>query len=282
VRTGKRFVLWLSVGGVLVSIGVPIVFICQQIHEDNLDHVLVHAVISLNAPAVSRLLGQGANANAKDTGEPPLTLTRLLNGLLARLQHRQRRAPATERPVLSLVLPSESLEDLTNSEVPDSIAVLLIRAGADINVHDLNRMTLLHIAVCLRRHQTVRLLLSRGADVNAIDDRYETPLFGADLDSALTLIEYGADVNAVNLSGDTPLMCSISDHEYRQAKFLIQHGADVNATDRHGLCILYYAQKGYGTVSDSTPIIHILKDHGARLNDVDKEALATQRFLGRQ
>jgi hypothetical protein len=61
-------------GGLLILVGVASVQIGQQIRQDNLDHALILAVKKLDAPAINRLLDEGASADPRDSGEPPPTL----------------------------------------------------------------------------------------------------------------------------------------------------------------------------------------------------------------
>jgi ankyrin repeat protein len=91
-----------------------------------------------------------------------------------------------------------------------------------------------------------RLLLDRGADVNAQDQNHATPLLPAvELhmdDIALILLEHGADPNVKNTRGKTPLhlLLERNFHDYDSiddillvavARLLLERGADVNAQD---------------------------------------------------
>jgi ankyrin repeat protein len=92
-----------------------------------------------------------------------------------------------------------------------SVAQRLFDAGADVNARSSNTMysTPLHAAVSANRTEMVRVLVSRGAHINATygDDR--TPLHIAaahgNLDIVRILVEAGADVNARVNSGSRPL-----------------------------------------------------------------------------
>ena len=55
----------------------------------------------------------------------------------------------------------------------------LLDAGADVNAVGNNSMTPLHWAACNKSAEAVALYLRRGAAVNALDDRNETPLEAA-------------------------------------------------------------------------------------------------------
>ena len=88
---------------------------------------------------------------------------------------------------------------------------LLVENGADVN--DLwrgRRMTALH---WFTDPESVRFLIGRVADVNAIDDFGDTPLHKVvesftlwrTKESVEILIAGGADMNAINFDGLTPL-----------------------------------------------------------------------------
>jgi len=85
-----------------------------------------------------------------------------------------------------------------------------------------------------RNHRKVaELLLERGADVNAADTLFNTPLHLAALvdnqEVVKLLIERGADVNARNNRGWTPLHIAAYWNHPELAELLIEKGADVNA-----------------------------------------------------
>jgi len=84
---------------------------------------------------------------------------------------------------------------------PD-IARLLIERGADVNAasENVQRVAPVHAAAAVCDRETMRMLLERGADVNARQQVDYTPLHGAasrgDVEMAKLLIEHGADRDA--------------------------------------------------------------------------------------
>jgi ankyrin repeat protein len=92
--------------------------------------------------------------------------------------------------------------------------------------------------------QTAQALLDSGADVNARNDKDETPLhFRAtlgDIEVAALLIKHGANVNAKDNQGLTPLHKASSECLPEKADLLIDHGADVNSSDNKGQNALRY------------------------------------------
>ena len=102
--------------------------------------------------------------------------------------------------------------------------------GLSVDWRDPNWQTPLHHAAMSKKADVCRLLIVKGADVNARDHFHETPLHWAhSADVARVLVENGADVHAENEIQSTPL------HQARSAEIaavLIAGGANVNAKNR--------------------------------------------------
>jgi ankyrin repeat protein len=75
-------------------------------------------------------------------------------------------------------------------------------------------VTLLHMAANHRLHEGVALLLANGAEVNAVDDRGETPLHRAawnlDPEGCLQLLDAGADPTVRDRHGRTPFRVAVN------------------------------------------------------------------------
>jgi len=90
-----------------------------------------------------------------------------------------------------------------------ALARWLIEHGADVNAAADNpqRVTPAHAAAATCDHETMRLLLQRGADPNARQQMDYTPLHGAasrgDVEMAQLLVAHGADRNAKASDGMT-------------------------------------------------------------------------------
>ena len=91
----------------------------------------------------------------------------------------------------------------------DDVVRVLLERGADINARTSTQRTPLHIAVEKWHDEVVRMLLERGADVNARNMWQATPLhiaaFHGDDEVARMLLERGADINARTKDGETAL-----------------------------------------------------------------------------
>ena len=131
------------------------------------------------------------------------------------------------------------------------IALLLDKGHADIEGKDKHGSTALMRAAYRGRHNIVRLLIERGADVNVKNDTGSTPLLeaihgchwesGCIYQSAKALLDNGAKVNVKDALGHTPLYYS-KDCKYEKAeiqKILRDKGAQNNLdTMRQPLLIL--------------------------------------------
>jgi len=100
-------------------------------------------------------------------------------------------------------------------------------------------MTALRIAALAGHVSICRLLLSRGAQVNATRPQDKgTALHCAALmgriDVCNLLLEWGADINARSITGGTPLCCGAVQGHVELTKFLLAHGADVNLVSYPG------------------------------------------------
>ncbi len=93
----------------------------------------------------------------------------------------------------------------------------------------------------------MRLLVSRGADVNVPDRDGGTALTFASksghLEIVRLLVEHGADLNARDHEGDTPVMCAINGKSAGIINFLISRGADLTIMNKHNKTALDLASE---------------------------------------
>lgn len=138
---------------------------------------------------------------------------------------------------------------------PDGIE-LLLRYRAKVNVPTEDGRTALHTALRARIAfdqnilQVAKLLLEKGADINAVDNEGMSPFqmaTGPDLSQATVdiismLIAHGANVNSQNNYGSTAL------HEVEDsvewADLLLDHGVTIDARDGKGRTALFSAFQG--------------------------------------
>jgi len=136
----------------------------------DLNTKLMDAARTLDTGEVRKLLGQGADPNAKDkNGRTPLM-------------------------------------EAASGGYTDSVRVLL-ESGADVKATDLVGRTALFWAACSGRTDALRTLVAKGAKVNAKDSHGWTPLMcAADLghiDTVRALLEKGGDVHVRDKDGNS-------------------------------------------------------------------------------
>lgn len=122
----------------------------------------------------------------------------------------------------------ERLRDLLDAD-PD-----LVRAWSP------DRATALHFAAFFRQPEATRLLVDRGAELEAVSPTFGdvTPLHSAcasgERESARILLEAGADPNARQQSGFVPLHAAAQNGDEQLAQLLLARGADPEAATDDG------------------------------------------------
>lgn len=144
--------------------------------------------------------------------------------------------------------------------------------GVDVNLrtHDSERCPL-HVAACSdQNYAVVKLLLDRGADINAEDSLRKSSLHNACLNNAPRvaelLLDSGADIDAVH-NYKTALYDACKEHSNGMVQLLLERGANVNLGDcGDGLVTSPLAAAcDWGNVMIATLLIN----HGADINAVD-------------
>ncbi len=150
----------------------------------------------------------------------------------------------------------------------------LIKAGANVNAKIPARFhtgeTPLHLAVRTNQRQVVARLMAAGANVDARDDRGETPLITAvyfeHTELARELLrEHGADPNVAMLNGLRPLHVAADRGLNELARLLLEHDAAVDARTGSGITPLMVAAKRHAA------IVRLLLDAGANPRATTKQ-----------
>lgn len=148
------------------------------------------------------------------------------------------------------------------------LKVLIEEKGVDVNVRSEEGLTPLHAAAIGGHVGAARLLLEKGADINArTKDNGFTPLglvFTAKkgaAEMAKLLIEYGADVNDRTMDGVPILHIAALEGKVELVDALIEQGADVNIRDINRATPLYAAIAGR-----QIRIVKQLLEKGADIN----------------
>jgi len=136
-----------------------------------------------------------------------------------------------------------------NASALDVVRTLL-RHGADPNVVDRDGLAPLHYAAAathppaFSHSGVVDLLISHGANVSVQDNQHRTPLHLASAvgNAALVqlLLSAGADTDAVErILGETAVNIAAAYGRYEAMFELCRAGCDVNIADKHGVAPLY-------------------------------------------
>ena len=145
-------------------------------------------------------------------------------------------------------------------------AAILIDAGADPDLMDLFNSTALWNMANSGYVEPAKILLSRfsvsGLDLENHGSYGDTPLMRAALmghmEMARLLLSYGANINAVNNYGTTALILAAAEGHSDMVRFLVSSGADINAQNDNGDTALIQAAYN-GSAED----VRILLDAGA-------------------
>jgi ankyrin repeat protein len=154
---------------------------------------------------------------------------------------------------------------------PEAVKLLLDK-GANVNAKDNEGWHPLQHAAKRGNLEIVKLLLEKGADVNATNGGGGTALVSAAYrgytDIAKLLVERGANVNTKENDQTTPLMWAARAGQTNSVVLLLNNGADINATNWSGDTILMTAV-GDGKID----VVRLLLAKGANVN--------VENFLGR-
>jgi ankyrin repeat protein/truncated hemoglobin YjbI len=222
--------------------------------------LLCHAVFGGNIDAVTLLLERGAEVT-RHSGKL-LTLAVVMNrldlvqlliehgadvdrtGFLGRLDDVQRPIAdlliAHGKRVPAWMLPRACRPDVSTNELHR--VTVLLDYGASLDDRGRYGLTALHYAVRGGKLPLIKLLLERGAAVDALDEDGLTPLLHlsktrskADPIPVLELlVASGADINALNETQGTLLMHFARQGKAEPVRWLLAHGADRKAFNKSG------------------------------------------------
>lgn len=152
------------------------------------------------------------------------------------------------------------------------IVKLLVENGAKYNGDPKWRTQPLHVAAHEGHIEIAEFLLEKGADINLSEsERDKTKpiykaVYGNKIDMVKFLIDKKADLNFNNLCSVTPLTRAIRNSYLEIAKLLLERGADVNFPEEDGIFPINVAIE----VRD-IEMVKLLIEHKANINKIDKK-----------
>jgi len=141
----------------------------------------------------------------------------------------------------------------------------LVMSGANVNMHDYDRRTPLHLSASEGKLEACKYLIEQNAEINAVDrwgntpladalrekhdqvarylyqiggrtDRYNSELLFSSADGRLEdvkrYVETGVNVNMKDYDRRTPLHVASAEGRFEVVKYLLSKGADRDALDR--------------------------------------------------
>jgi len=125
-----------------------------------------------------------------------------------------------------------------DEERANILKLLLDKGDGEINLNVKNSSGCTAIKLAARRllEKCVEVLLSHGADPNIADNEKFTALHNAvaSVDILKLLLSKCSDVNACNNKGETPLYSAVEKENVESVNSLLEHNADPNIADNEG------------------------------------------------
>ncbi|KAF3918221.1 Ankyrin-1 [Dactylellina cionopaga] len=150
--------------------------------------------------------------------------------------------------------------------------LLMLSEGADLEAKDEDERTPLMLAVQGGHEAVVKLLVDKGADLEAMDKyKRRTPLClaakGGDEIMVKLLIDKGADLKARDIYRRTPLWLAAEEGHGVIVQLLVDKGADLEAKDKYKrrTPLWLVVERGHGA------LVKLLVDKGADLEAKDED-----------
>jgi ankyrin repeat protein len=186
-------------------------------------------------------------ARALVKADPALASARDDDGVSALMRARYRSDRGLIEAILAAGPELDAFEAAALGDL-DRLAVLLA-GGADADAVTADGFTALHFAAFFGKPEAARLLLDRGADVDARGRGWMTgtPLHsaasGRHVDVVEILLAAGADPNARQSGGWTPLHSGAHNGDVATVALMITAGADLEAVNDDGASVLALARE---------------------------------------
>lgn len=122
----------------------------------------------------------------------------------------------------------------------DDVSRLLHADPSLSGAYSADGFTALHFAAFFGARNAIRVLVDKGADVEAVTKNFLTNMpihaaaAGGRIDACALLLEFGCDVNAAQHGANSPLHTAAGRDSHEMAELFLSHGADPSVKNDEG------------------------------------------------
>ncbi len=281
----------IGLAALLLIAGLAALPVVRELRQERKDQGLIAAVKRDNAPAVVRLLNEGANANARDLPRDTRPFWRVCWDML-RGRHRQSEtlartalligvsAPDRSPPPEGVITRAGAISLIVTPESESKVRIMqaLLEHGADPNIPASEGRSSLWYTLLFSHTRSALLLIQHGAQLFTTDDgkRYSLLPYAAgwhaDPSILKAMLDRGANINAqLPADGKTALIDAVSSADASNVLLLLAYHANVAIKDNDGNTALHIASDyanhtdiDKATLSYYRQVIYLLRQAGAR------------------
>eukprot|EP00079_Xenopus_tropicalis_P033456 XP_017947227.1 PREDICTED: M-phase phosphoprotein 8 isoform X3 [Xenopus tropicalis] len=189
------------------------------------------------------------------------------------LEDFQKHLDGTDEILPSETISSSALKDaVKNGDYVTVKYALNSKEEYNLEQEDSSGMTLVMLAAAAGQDDVLRLLIKKGAKINARQKNGTTALIHAAEKNYLTtvalLLEAGAYVNVQQASGETALMKACKRGNSDIVRLLLEYGVDCNVLSKHQGNALQFAMQ-----SNNVHLYEMIKSHLETLSRVVEDAI---------
>ena len=247
-------------------------------YDEDGDHLLMYAALYSSIDCMQLLIEKGSNVNAKN-GLDETALMWAVHDLEKMKLLIQRGADVNAKAKTG----NTALLITSIGHGKYDAVKLLLDKGADASALNNKKENALIRAALFGDTATVSLLLSKGIQVDAIAADSSTALFNATLNAnrpvIIQLLERGADPDKICFFGLTPLTGAVLFSDPESVKAILKRSKKINIQDAGGNTVLMYA--GYRE-HDNVDVIQALLDKGADVNIKAKDGATALSWASRK